>query len=353
MASDPLAVLVQAGADAWWFECADGAQLRVSRYSPDPTPDPGLDHRPRGTLLLLHGFGEFTEKYLPSIARLRALGLAVLTLDWRSQGRSTRYAESERRGYVRDFETLLDDVMALARDPRCQVLGAPVWILGHPMGGMLALRLMERWTAVTDEPQTVRGLILSAPMLGIYRLPRWFLAAVARAQVWRGKAAEFAWGAGELDPDANENRITSDSQRFAEIMKLLRDEPLLRTHGATWGWLNAAARLMKGALNKATLAAYEHPILLLSPSNDVIVDADLHRKFAARCSACRYVQLTGSCHEPMQEQGAIQDAFYTEVEAFLNSTAVDPKATVAGDSAATDSSADHAPSRSITASANP
>ena len=296
--------------ERWPFALPDGASLRVTRYDPQSAA--------RGTFVVLHGFGEFTEKYELCTARLRRLGFAVLTFDWRSQGLSSRYPESQRRGYVRDFDVLLDDLEALLDSDRCKALPQPLWLLGHSMGGMLALRMVERLQSQGDWQQSWAGCVLSAPMLGIYRLPRWFISTVARLQLWRGKAADFAWGAGELDPKTAENRITSDSARFAEIMAMLEAEPDLRTHGATWGWLAAAARLMRGSVRRRRLRGYAMPMLLLSPGEDVIVDADLHRKFAARCAACEYLYLPESRHEPLQETPAIQDAVYAALGAFVD-----------------------------------
>ncbi|MEM1434443.1 MAG: alpha/beta hydrolase [Pseudomonadota bacterium] len=293
---------------SWYETMDDGAQLRVSLFA-------AVNAERQGTILLLHGFGEFTEKYLPTIMRLGAMGFTVLTLDWRSQGLSSRFPESQRRGYVRDFDRLLDDVDALLASPIAAELPAPYRLLGHSMGGMLALRLLEPGR---PQPLPWSAAILSAPMLGIYRLPRWFVRSVAQLQIWRGKAQDFAWGSGPLDPDHNENRITTDADRFQVIMQLLRDNPQLATHGATWAWLNAAAKLMRGSVRKRRLRRLDVPILLLSPGQDVIVDADLHHRFAARYRGCELVKLPDSMHEPLQETAAIQDEVYAVIARFVS-----------------------------------
>ena len=294
--------------DRWMHPLADGAELRVSAFQRGESP--------LGTVFLLHGFGEFTEKYLACVEQLLARGFAVLTFDWRSQGLSSRYQESQRRGYVRDFDALLDDFDALLAAPELDGLPRPFWLLGHSMGGMLALKWVQRFEDQPDRLAPWAGCMLSAPMLGIYRLPRWFLRSVAQLQVWRGKGADFAWGAGELDPDNNENRITNDERRFEEIMDFLRAEPLLRTHGATWSWLNSAARLMKGSVSRRALKRFPLPMLLISSGQDIIVDADLHKKFAARCTTCEYLYLPDAKHEPLQELSAVQEAVYTAMADF-------------------------------------
>jgi hypothetical protein len=109
---------------------------------------------PRGIIVISHGLAEHGGRYTEVAARLVASGYAVYVLDHRGHGRS-----AGRRANVDRFAYLVSDLGTFAGRAQRQHPGAPVFLLGHSMGGAIALACALRYTG------SLKGLVLSAPAL--------------------------------------------------------------------------------------------------------------------------------------------------------------------------------------------
>jgi alpha-beta hydrolase superfamily lysophospholipase len=107
----------------------------------------------RAAILLVHGISEHSGRYEHVGQFLADRGFDVVAIDLRGFGRS-----GGRRAYVESFEEYLDDVEDQLRELRARPL--PVALLGHSMGGLIALSY-----ALSTRPAPDL-LALSAPALG-------------------------------------------------------------------------------------------------------------------------------------------------------------------------------------------
>jgi acylglycerol lipase len=107
---------------------------------------------PIGALVIAHGFAEHGGRYAHVAARLVAEGVAVRAADHRGHGLS----EGKRTSVVR-FDDYVDDLTAVVEQARQEWPARRVILLGHSMGGLIALRLAVRATVPLD------GLVVSAP----------------------------------------------------------------------------------------------------------------------------------------------------------------------------------------------
>jgi len=110
------------------------------------------DGAPTGILLLAHGLGEHARRYDHVVERLVGLGLVVYAPDHRGHGRS-----GGKRIELRDWSEFIDDLHQLSAIAITENPGLPRFLLGHSMGGAIAL------TYALDHPDELAGLIVSAP----------------------------------------------------------------------------------------------------------------------------------------------------------------------------------------------
>ncbi len=113
--------------------------------------------RPRGVLIIAHGFGEHGGAYAEAAETIgRALELDVVAPDFHGHGRSPG-----RRGVVRRYEDLVDDLQAVVAWARGRYHDRPIFLLGHSNGGQVVLRF------AIAQGDKVAGVIVSNPSLKI------------------------------------------------------------------------------------------------------------------------------------------------------------------------------------------
>jgi len=106
---------------------------------------------PRAAVVIVHGLGEHSGRYEHVGSHLAAQGFLALAIDLRGFGGS-----DGKRAFVKDFAEFFDDVQTAidaAAGP-----GVPVVLLGHSMGGLVAL-------GYSQERDGADFLVLSSPSL--------------------------------------------------------------------------------------------------------------------------------------------------------------------------------------------
>jgi lysophospholipase len=134
------------------FTGAGGVRIFRRTWMPDAPP--------RALIALAHGAGEHSGRYQHVAERLIGEGYGVYALDHRGHGRSAgpRALVDRMANLVADLDALI--VLAAGEHP-----GAPVFLLGHSMGGAIALR----YTIAHQD--RLAGLILSAPLAALDAAP--------------------------------------------------------------------------------------------------------------------------------------------------------------------------------------
>jgi len=115
----------------------------------------------KAVIVLVHGLGEHSGRYGHVVARLVAEGYAVYAADHRGHGRSdgSRAFIEDMDNVVADVDTLVDRAVAAQPD-------VPVFMLGHSMGGLIALRY-----ALAHQDR-LAGMILSAALAQLDAVPK-------------------------------------------------------------------------------------------------------------------------------------------------------------------------------------
>jgi alpha-beta hydrolase superfamily lysophospholipase len=204
-------------------------------------------------VLFVHGLGEHAGRYGRLAAWFNARGYTARGYDQRGHGRSP----GQRGALVRPLE-LLDDLAEVYAD-FARELGKPPLLLGHSMGGLVALH------AVLDGRVAPPAMVLSSPALRTWT-PAWQQALARRLSRWLPNL-----------PLRSGLPFASLSHDRA-VVAAYRDDPLRS------GWITPrlARFIFAGGEHCIVHAArLDVPTLLLAAGDDHLVDPDGSRAFAA------------------------------------------------------------------------
>eukprot|EP00096_Caligus_rogercresseyi_P009054 TRINITY_DN3005_c0_g1_i2.p1 TRINITY_DN3005_c0_g1~~TRINITY_DN3005_c0_g1_i2.p1 ORF type:complete len:286 (+),score=78.09 TRINITY_DN3005_c0_g1_i2:110-967(+) len=130
------------------MESSSGGRLFTRTWSIPPSP-------PKGLVFISHGFSEHSLYYNEVCQTLNRKGFHCFGHDHIGHGRS-----SGARTLIDNIDEYVDDVLLHARVVRREFPSTlPMFILGHSMGGMIALR------ACLLYPEYFKGMVLVGPLI--------------------------------------------------------------------------------------------------------------------------------------------------------------------------------------------
>jgi alpha-beta hydrolase superfamily lysophospholipase len=110
---------------------------------------------PSFVVLLVHGYGEHAGRYGHVADALVAAGAVVYAPDHAGHGLS-----DGGRAHIEHIEDMVTDLGAVAKVAAAEHPGLPVAMIGHSMGGVIAVRYVQREVGELD------ALVLSGPVIG-------------------------------------------------------------------------------------------------------------------------------------------------------------------------------------------
>lgn len=281
------------GGVASWVETEDGIRVRIGCWD-DPSA--------KGTVLLFPGRTEYIEKYGRTAKDFAALGLSTLAIDWRGQGLADRILRDRLIGHVDHFTDYQRDVRAMLRYAEARRLPKPWFILGHSMGGCIALRAVM-------EGAPVSGVMFTAPMWGIQLTP--LLRPVAWTVSWAAKMVSLGHLIApstsrkpypEVAPFLG-NLLTTDSETYDYMKNQTRVEPDLALGGPSLHWLNQALRETNAL---ASMPSPKLPCLTFLGTLESIVDSDAVHRRMGNWDDGQLVLEDGGQHEVLMETPEIR-----------------------------------------------
>jgi alpha-beta hydrolase superfamily lysophospholipase len=111
---------------------------------------------PIASMLLVHGLGEHSNRYLHLVEKLNETNISVFSFDGRGHGKSV---EGKPDAYFDSYQDYLKDIDALFGKVKSYVPGVPAFLYGHSMGGGLVAAY------VLDFKPEAAGVILSSPAI--------------------------------------------------------------------------------------------------------------------------------------------------------------------------------------------
>ena len=115
----------------WKWKTSDGLQMYSKGWAPKGTP--------KAVICLLHGVGEHIGRYEHVAEALTEKGYALLGFDLRGHGKS-----AGPRGHLPSFEAFMSDIDRFLAEVAKRYPGAPQFLYGHSMGGILVLNYALR-----------------------------------------------------------------------------------------------------------------------------------------------------------------------------------------------------------------
>jgi acylglycerol lipase len=221
------------------FATPDGVTIYHQAWLPDGDP--------KAVVLLLHGLAEHSGRYTPLAEALTDAGYGVHALDHRGHGRS-----DGKRTYVKSYDEYQRDIVQFRQLVEQQHPGLPLFVLGHSMGGNLALG------HVLDHQDGVRGMVLSAP-------------ALAPGTSLSPAKIKLAKLVGKIAPGLRPEALSADAiSRDPAVVAAYVADPLVFNGKITAG--AAAALLSSMETFPARYAELTLPILLQHGTADALVD---------------------------------------------------------------------------------
>ncbi|MBV9163390.1 MAG: lysophospholipase [Pseudonocardiales bacterium] len=225
-------------------EIAPGRSAYWQAWLPQcPTQDPSQGPI-RASVVMVHGLHEHSARYAHVGTRLATAGFATYAADHRGHGRSDgRPANIERMALiVEDLGSFVH--FALERHP-----GLPVFMVGHSLGGLIALQYATEAKAVLD------GLVVSGPTVQV-------LAGSALARRLAGLLSAVVPNLGVVPID--DQKISRDP----EVVRAYRADPLVY-HGKVKARTGAEMLVTMEGL-PSRLGRLSLPLLLLHGTEDQI-----------------------------------------------------------------------------------
>lgn len=113
------------------------------------------DERPKATLLIVHGIGEHSGRYMNLVNYFVPRGYAIYSFDHRGHGRSPGL-----RGHINKWAELRGDVQNFVQMVATQAAERPLFLFGHSLGGLIVAEY------VLHHAEGLHGVLISAPALG-------------------------------------------------------------------------------------------------------------------------------------------------------------------------------------------
>jgi acylglycerol lipase len=210
-------------------------------------------------LLICHGLGEHSGRYATVVDELLPDGWAVYGLDLRGHGRS-----DGRRAHLDRYADWLADLDQLRRLAQDRHPGLRPFLLGHSMGGQIALAY------ALEQQRHLAGLVLSAPALASTAVPRPVVAVLRRL----ARVAPMLRPAG-IDP----TRISKDPRVVADYLA----DPLVHHGHPTLALSSRLFDRFDTLPDRA--AALTLPVLLQHGALDRLTDPSGTRQLADRIAS--------------------------------------------------------------------
>lgn len=228
------------------FTSHDGLNIFYRHY-------PASNERAR--LVIAHGLGEHSGRYGNVVDWLLPKEITIWALDHRGHGRS-----EGKRGHILNFEQYLLDLRLMVKLAREELPdNRKVFLLGHSMGGLIALYFALRNADLID------GVMASSPGLGM-------LVKIPAIKNMLGKAMSFLWPGLTMANELDATKISHDET----VVSTYQNDPLVHDRVSA-RWFTEFLSAMETVNQQA--GQMKVPSLLQVAGDDQLVNAEASKLF--------------------------------------------------------------------------
>lgn len=227
----------------------------------------------KANLLIIHGFGEHSGRYMNLVDHLVPRGYTVWGFDHRGHGRSPG-----QRGHINSWQEFREDVRSFVQMVREKEQRTPIFIFGHSLGGLIALEFALHY------PEGLKGVIASSPALAQVGVSPLLL---ALSKILSALCPRIS-----INIKLNADFISRDK----EVVRAYREDPLVHS---------LATPRLGPEMDKAKSWTMEHaqewklPLLILQGTADSLVSPEGSRIFFERVPIKdkKLIEYEGGYHE--------------------------------------------------------
>lgn len=225
------------------------------------------------SVVYVHGLGDHASRHPNIFEALCGAGHTVTAADLRGHGRSPG-----PRGHIDSWDDHREDLRCVARFAASVRAGAPLFAIGHSLGGLIVLEYALHY------PEALRGVVAMSPALSTAGVARWKATA---SRVLDRFVPRFTMKVG-LDS----NNISRDpSIRAADD-----EDPLCHPYVSVRFGVEVQKAI---AYTLGHAAELRVPLLVLHGTADSVVPAEASRRFFEGVSLAdkRHIEYPGAYHE--------------------------------------------------------
>lgn len=293
-----------------YVEREEGRKLYVVIYRAD---------RPRGLVMVSHGFTENAEKYKELLYYFVKMQYHVCMVEHCGHGRSYRLTEDPSLVHVDSWERYVEDFLYVTHLAQKAQPELPLYLYGHSMGGGIAA------AAAAKEPDLFEKVILSSPMIRPQTgdVP-WKTAQQIAAHFCRtGRAMRYVIGqrsyegGGSFEESCGISRARFDYYRQKEHLN-----QCFQLSAASYGWLREAGAL-NHYLQHSGWKKIKAPILLFQAEKELLVSKREQERFIRKLyrrgisPQAALIRVPGTKHEIFNSSGHVLEQYWRQVFRFL------------------------------------
>jgi len=212
----------------------------------------------KAQLVVAHGLGEHSGRYINIFNRLIPAGFSIWALDFCGHGRS-----QGKRGHVDTFDQYVLDLKSLVEQAHQNgPSNSKLFLLGHSMGGLIALNYTERFS------ETLDGVVASSPGLGL-------TVEVPAVKALLGRVMSSIWPGLSMGNELDASKISHDP----DVVKAYLDDPLVHDRVTARFFTEFMSAMDETNTN---VSGINVPILMQVAGEDHLTDAQSAKSFFER-----------------------------------------------------------------------